>query len=62
MNIKPVMKAKEVADYLGLSVRTVYKMIKNNDINHIKVGGGYRITGEQLESYLAGQTKGEDND
>lgn len=46
-------KVEEVAELLGLSRNTVFRLLKAGDLKSIKVGGSRRITVEQLDAYLA---------
>ena len=46
-------KVEEVAELLGLSRNTVFRLLKRGELQSIKVGGSRRITVEQLDRYLA---------
>lgn len=47
-----LMTVKDVATYLGLSERTLYSMIKREEIPYVKVGGRYRFNREKVEEWL----------
>lgn len=47
-----LMTVRDVAKYLGLSERTIYSMIKNEEIPYVKVGGRYRFNREKIEEWL----------
>ena len=51
---KPYMSLREVARYLGLSPRTVMKLIKNGDLLAFQLvkGGKWLIDREALEKFL----------
>lgn len=49
-------RAKEVADTLGVDVKTVYVWVRAGSIAHIRTPtGGVRIRGEEVRAMLAGQ-------
>ena len=43
---------KEVSLILKISYRATLDMIKNNNLKAIKVPGGYRVSREDLETYI----------
>lgn len=43
---------QEVADKLKLNIRTVYKWIRENKLNAIKVGDLWRIPESELQRFL----------
>ncbi|MFA7745924.1 helix-turn-helix domain-containing protein [Salinicoccus roseus] len=47
-----LMTAKEVADYLRVSQRIVYRMIKEHDLPHIKVHGKYLFKKSSVDQFL----------
>ncbi len=47
-----LMSVKEIAEYLGLSERTAYKMIKGGRIPYLKLGGQFRFRQDQIEEWL----------
>lgn len=49
-------RAKEVAELLGVDVKTVYVWVRSGSIAHIRTPtGGVRIRGEEVRAMLAGQ-------
>ena len=44
---------QQVADSLQLTVQTIYKWIKGEELPAVKVGKVYRITREDLDKFLA---------
>ena len=46
---------QEVADYLGLSRKTIYRYLKAGKLKAKKVGAEYRITQSQLDELLNGK-------
>jgi excisionase family DNA binding protein len=47
-----VLKVKEVAPLLRLSVWTVYRLIQTGALGHQRFGGAIRVTQEQLLAYM----------
>ena len=43
---------KEVADYLGITRLTVYRMISTGQLSGFKIGGVWRFKKEEIEAYL----------
>lgn len=50
-----LLTVSEVADYLRVSEMTVYRLITNRDISATKVGRVWRISSDDLATYLHGQ-------
>lgn len=42
-NYPDIMDVKQTSDLLGVSTKTVYKLINNNDLLCLKVGREFRI-------------------
>ncbi|PTX47839.1 excisionase family DNA binding protein [Melghirimyces profundicolus] len=55
---KEVMNIEEAAQYLSISERTLYKMVKENRIPARKVGRQWRFHKDALDSWLKGEEKG----
>lgn len=53
---KPFLSVREVADYLDIDYKTVYRLVRKGEIPAVKVGGVYRVRRTELESYLERQT------
>lgn len=49
----------EVAQQWGVHPRTVYREIERGALGCFYVGRAVRVTAEQLEAYIARQTKGQ---
>lgn len=54
-----VYTVADVADILRVSTKTVYQLIREGDITGIRVRGQIRITSDELEKYLRGDSKRE---
>jgi excisionase family DNA binding protein len=50
--LAPLNSAPAVADYLGVSVPTVYRLLRSRKLQGIKVGGQWRIADEALRRFL----------
>jgi excisionase family DNA binding protein len=48
----PLRSSREVAEYLGVSIGVVYRLIRAGRLKAIKVGGQYRITPGALRKLL----------
>lgn len=51
-----LMTAEEVAAYLGIAVRTVYRKVQQRAIPHIKAGGMLRFSRKQVDAWLEENT------
>ena len=49
-----ILTANEAADYLKVTVRTIYRLIKEGRIPGCKVGGSWRFRRDILDDWLAG--------
>jgi len=54
-NIKDILTPREVATYLDVHVRTIYRLAKKGDIPCRKVGGSWRFKKEVLDEWLSGR-------
>ena len=62
MNENETYKPAEVAELLKISPRTLETLLKNNEIEHFRVGNRRRITGKAIQDYITKNTnKGEMN-
>lgn len=52
----------QVADYLGLSPRTIRRSVKRGDLLVHKFGSATRISENDLEKFLIAHRRDEDND
>ncbi|MCG7876038.1 MAG: helix-turn-helix domain-containing protein [Candidatus Thiodiazotropha endolucinida] len=50
-----VLTVKEVAEYLKVNDRTVYRMAANGKIPAFKVGSSWRFKLQELEAWIASQ-------
>jgi excisionase family DNA binding protein len=50
--LEPLNSALAVAAYLGVSVPTVYRLLRNKKLKGVKVGGQWRISTEALRQFL----------
>jgi len=51
--VKEVMTPKELAEYLRVHVRTIYRLAKSGQIPSLKVGGSWRFKKENVDSWLS---------
>jgi len=47
-----VLSVKQVADRLGVSIRTVYKHVKSGNLKAVKIGYLWRIREEDFEEFI----------
>ena len=50
--MKPILTPKELGDYLGLHLVTVYRLIKDNKIPAARVGGQWRFKTSEIDRWL----------
>lgn len=50
--IQDFLTVQEVADFLRLSVLTIYKYIKEGDLEAVEFGGHYRVDKASLETFI----------
>ena len=53
--MKEFLSIKEVADYLGVDYKTIYRLVQQAEIPAGKVGGVYRIRRQDVDSYFERQ-------
>lgn len=51
-NEQPVMRSRDVASFLQLSVRSVERLIKTGDLRAVRIGGARRILRDDLNAFL----------
>lgn len=56
-NIKDLIPLKVASKELGISYKTLYSWVKNNEVSYTKVGNRYYMTSEQLNSLVFVFTK-----
>lgn len=52
---KPNLSVEEVARWLDIDTRTVYRMVKQGKLPGFKAGGQWRFNRQMLESWVADQ-------
>lgn len=50
-----MLSIAEVAEYLNISAKTVYRLIEKGELPALKVGARWRFKPEDLEAYLERQ-------
>lgn len=55
MKLDPILTPEEIAKYMKLNIRTVYKFIKEQKLPAYKVATQYRIKREDFEKWLEGR-------
>jgi excisionase family DNA binding protein len=53
--MKEIMTPREVAEYLSIHVRTIYRLVKQGDIPGRKIGGSWRFKKDALDEWLSGR-------
>lgn len=43
---------QQVANMLGVSAKTIYRLVADNTIPHVRLGAAVRITRQQLEEFI----------
>jgi excisionase family DNA binding protein len=54
---RQIMTPKEAAQYLGLQIITVYRLIKKGEIPGFRVGGQWRFKKDLLDAWIVGRIK-----
>ena len=57
VNIKDLIPLKVASKELGISYKTLYSWVKNNEVSYTKVGNRYYMTSEQMNSLVFVFTK-----
>ncbi len=52
MDPSELMTPREAAEFLRISLRTLYRLLQQGDVEGTKVGGQWRIPRDELESYV----------
>ena len=52
--VEKLLTYDEVADLLGITVRTVYTLVKRGDLTALKVGGSSRVDPPDLRLFIEG--------
>lgn len=48
----------ELAEILHVTRRTLYRYVSEGKLKAVKMGGGWRVTQDQLQSFFDANTKG----
>ncbi|MDR1874192.1 MAG: helix-turn-helix domain-containing protein [Synergistaceae bacterium] len=46
---------KDIAGYLGATVRTVQGYLKNGKLKGVKIGGGWKVSAENFQKFMRGE-------
>lgn len=53
--MEKILTAEEVADYLKINIRTVYKLLETGEIRGVKIGRIWRIPEAAVIDFLQGE-------
>lgn len=57
-----ILTVKEVADYLKVNERTIYRLATNGDLPAFRVGSSWRFRQNQIDTWITEQSqKGSEN-
>ncbi len=56
-NIKDLISLKEACKLIGVSYKTLYGWVSNNEVSYTKIGNRYYMTQEQLNALVFVFTK-----
>lgn len=51
----PILTIKDVADYLKVNERTIYRLAASGELPGFKVGNSWRFKQSELEHYISSQ-------
>jgi len=51
--VKEILTPREAAEYLGIHVQTIYRLLKNGEIPGRKVGGVWRFKKDVIDRWIA---------
>ena len=51
----PLITVKGLAEYLGVTTRTVYRLLKERNLPACRVGGQWRFQAESIEAWMRGE-------
>jgi len=51
----PILTIKDVADYLKVNERTIYRLAASGELPGFKVGNSWRFKQSELEQYIVAQ-------
>ena len=55
--LRPVMKVKEIAEYLRVDATTIRRLIQDGEIPAFKVGSDYRFRRDEVDKWIAEKTR-----
>ena len=55
--IEEILTIREVADYLKVTQRTLYRLVQEGKLPAFKVGNSWRFRREDLNQWISGQQK-----
>ncbi len=55
-----ILTIREVADYLKVTERTLYRLVQDGKLPAFKVGNSWRFRREDLERWISEQSRGAD--
>ena len=58
MTADDVMTVREVADYLKVKDRTIYRLVANGDMPGFKVGGSWRFRKAEIDRWTGANAVG----
>jgi len=58
--IQEILTIREVADYLKVTQRTLYRLVQDGKLPAFKVGNSWRFRREDLERWISEQSRGTD--
>ena len=60
--IREWLTYKEAEQLVGLSRTTLWKLIRDGEVEHRRIGRAVRINRESLEAYMRGETESSGDD
>ncbi len=61
MTATDVMTVREVAEYLKVKARTIYRLVSKKEIPGFKVGGSWRFRKSEIDQWTKANTFGPDD-
>jgi len=55
-----ILTSREVADYLKVTERALYRLVQDGELPAFKVGNSWRFRREDLEPWISEQSRGTD--
>ena len=49
--MKPLLTIRELSQYFKVSERTIYRLLNNNKLKGIKIGGSWRFDEREVKQY-----------